>query len=202
MTFPPRIIPMGERYGRLVVTVQRNPGEPHVQVRCDCGAETQIRLGQFGRTKSCGCLKRETTIARSTKHGMALTPIYWIWADMVGRCTRPTHARYSDYGGRGITVCERWLDFANFYADMGDRPKDRSLDRINNDGPYASENCRWATASEQRRNRRPQRLKTHCKHGHEFTPENTSTTHDGKRVCRTCVRMWARERRRRRANAA
>jgi len=88
---------------------------------------------------------------------MGGTKIYDIWSDMIGRCTRPTHARYADYGGRGITVCERWRDFVNFYADMGDRPPGRSLDRENNDKGYSPDNCQWATAVEQRANRRAQR---------------------------------------------
>lgn len=89
------------------------------------------------------------------RHGMADSPLYMSWADMVARCTRTTHPRYADYGGRGITVCERWRDFANFYADMGDRPPGLTLDRIDNDGNYEPGNCRWADLSTQMKNRRP-----------------------------------------------
>ena len=121
--------------------------EKWVEIECPaCGKACEMRLGDAKRGVGCGCGKKT--------HGMTDDPVYQTWVMMLQRCNNPKCKAYHDYGGRGITVCERWTKFENFHEDMGPRPKGSSLDRINNNGNYEPDNCKWSTASEQASNKR------------------------------------------------
>jgi hypothetical protein len=149
----------GKRFGRLIVIKQagRNKyGQILWKCVCDCGSTIVAQGGnlQNGCTKSCGCLKKETIGALNKTHGMTGTSAYGVWKHIIQRCNNQNSKDYKDYGGRGITVCIRWLKFENFLEDMGERSPELSIDRKNNDLGYFKENCRWATIEMQRRNQR------------------------------------------------
>lgn len=147
------------KFGRLVVIERaRNAKRSCVlwRCRCDCGNIVVIRSTNLrsGNTQSCGCLQKEIVGKIFTKHGMRRAKEYEVWTNMLKRCNNPKSSYYYNYGGRGITVCEKWLKFVGFFEDMGSLPKGLTLERRNNDKGYYKENCCWADCTTQSRNQR------------------------------------------------
>ena len=152
----------------VVIRVIREKGKKAVAVcKCECGNEkvTQLAHVKSGAVKSCGCLKRETSAAtgeKNKKHGHSSpatrSHTYRSWETMKARCLNANDPSFKDYGARGITVEDAWMTFETFLADMGERPRGTTLDRIDVNAGYGKNNCRWATPQKQQRNKRNNRM--------------------------------------------
>jgi len=172
---------VGKRFGRLLIIRHEGynkEGRSLWLCQCDCGNKKIIRGNSLkrGLTRSCGCLRIEKAKLCHSKHKYSRTPTYIVWSNMKNRCYNKKHRQYKNYGGRGIRVCKRWLNkkngFNNFLIDMGEKPKDKFLDRMNNNklkNGYSPGNCNWSTKKEQNRN----------------TRSNLAETFNGKTQCRS-----------------
>lgn len=174
-------------------------------------------IGHYQRLRKTGGVNESLPLTKSKPGslnprwggGKSSHPLYLIYHDMIGRCRRPTHPRYADYGGRGINVCQEWVDdFWQFVEDVGGRPDERKtpggrayweLDRINNNGSYEPGNIRWADSRTQSLNTRERTRQSHCRKGHEMDEDNTYVNkRTGERKCRSCQRIIESRRVRRR----
>lgn len=180
----------GQKFGRLTAIRRVENLPPYGQARwlfkCECGSDIVIfgYSAAHGKQKSCGCYERDNP--PRLKHGGTGTPEFRSWTGMRARCMNKNNAAYHLYGGRGIKICERWGKFDNFLADMGPRPsKSHSLDRVNPNGDYEPSNCRWASHSQQVRNRRLTVTYTH-------NGETLSLPEWAERFCIPYPTVWTR----------
>jgi hypothetical protein len=161
---------INEIFGKLVVVEEAGTNNHRKKLwlcRCECGGETKATTGNLrsGNTRSCGCEKREAGGRARRTHGQSgqkgkRTRAYSTWSNMMTRCYNKTNEKYPRWGGRGITVCQKWHTFEGFYEDMGDPPEDLTLHREDNDGNYCKENCIWATDDIQAQVRRMENIAT------------------------------------------
>ena len=154
----PKLAVLGKRFGRLTVLERDGNIQPFAAYKCQCNCGNIIRTSSVklanGHTKSCGCLPTEVLLKRSTTHGMSSHVLYGTWKSMLRRCQDPKSISWKYYGDRGIKVCTRWENVNNFVEDMYPTyKKGLTLDRIDNDGNYEANNCRWATRTAQNKNR-------------------------------------------------
>lgn len=155
---------IGKKFGRWTVIslVTGRKNNTKFLCKCVCGKEKEVFSNTLreGESESCGCLQKELLASRNTTHGMTYTSIYRVWAAMIQRCDNPKNKNYPGYGGRGITVCKAWHKFENFYAwAMANGYREGlEIERMNNNGNYEPENCKWATRTEQNNNSRHNRI--------------------------------------------
>lgn len=168
-----RIDETGNKYNRLTV-LSYEPDSKKWYCLCACGNKTLVQGTKLRNscTQSCGCLGKEKLLLR-TKHGMWGTPTYWSWAMMLQRCTNSEATGYENYGGRGIQVLDAWGLFEKFFEDMGEAPAGMSIERIDVNGNYCKENCKWETDSNQSYNRRINSNNTTGKTGVDFVERDS-----------------------------
>jgi hypothetical protein len=153
---------LNKTFGRLFVIKENGRLGQHLSYFCQCSCGNQVTVRgnslRSGNTTSCGCVHKAMIGKLNFKHGLKRGREYSSWQMMIDRCTNKNSKSWNSYGGRGITVCDRWKDFSKFYQDMGERPENHTLERIDNNLGYSLANCKWATVKEQNRNTRRTRL--------------------------------------------
>jgi hypothetical protein len=186
----------GQVFGRLTVLgfagSSHNPYGTLWHCRCTCGNTVTVHRAYLkrGSTRSCGCLRIETTrklkFSHGETHNRKESTELMTYKAAKQRCNNKKNVGYKNYGGRGIRF--KFKSFSQFLKELGRRPRGKMLDRIDNNGHYEPGNVRWVTRLEQNRNKRPYARKSHCKNGHPFSPENTYVWH-GDRTCKKCARV-------------